>query len=53
MSNDLRKMWKELPWCVLSYSPVILLEGGMGKTMKDFMVVTVQTIFQTGTFKSI
>ena len=52
MSNELGRMWKELPWSILSQSPGILLEGGVGKTMKDFVVVIIQTVFETGTFES-
>jgi len=44
---------KELPWPILpSLSPGIFLEGGEGKTLKDFIVVTVQVTFETGTSES-
>jgi molybdopterin biosynthesis enzyme MoaB len=52
MSNKLEKMWKDVPRSILRQSSGILLEGGVGKTVKDFMVVTVQTIFERGTSES-
>jgi len=42
-------MWKELPW----QSSGIFLEGGEGNTLKDFIVVTVQAIIETGNSESL